>query len=160
MPTATAGYPEAPADDPVIRIARQVAAPRDLVWSAWTDPSRVTHWWGPRGFRTTTHSHDLRPGGTWSFTMHGPDGTDYPNRVVFDAVEPPARLTYAHYGPEDPEDAPHFHARVTFAEAGARTLITLTMRCATLAARDRLVAFGAVEGGRDTLARFAALVEG
>jgi uncharacterized protein YndB with AHSA1/START domain len=159
MPTATAAFPEAPADDPVIRVSREVRASRDLVWSAWTDPSRVSQWWGPQGFSTTTHSHDLRPGGTWSFTMHGPDGTDYINRVVFEAVEPPARLAYNHYGPDDPEDAPHFRARVTFAETAAGTLVTLTMRCASVAARDHLVAFGAVEGGRDTLARFAALVE-
>ncbi len=151
---------EAPADEPVIRARRDLRAPRELVWAAWTDPRRVSQWWGPHGFRTTTHAHDLRPGGAWLFTMHGPDGTDYPNRVVFDAVEPPALLTYAHYGPDDPEDAPHFRARVRLEDVPGGTRLTLTMRCADFAARDGLVAFGAGAGAEQTLERFAALVEG
>lgn len=151
---------ETPADEPVMRITREVAAPRDLVWAAWTDVTRVSQWWGPNGFTTTTHAHDLRPGGTWSFTMHGPDGTDYGNRVVYDRIEPPARLEYTHCAANDPDDSPHFHARVGFEEVGDGTRITLTMTCRSIAHRDELARFGAVEGGRQTLARFAALVEG
>jgi uncharacterized protein YndB with AHSA1/START domain len=149
---------EIPAEEAVIRVSREIKAPPDLVWSAWTDPAHVTHWWGPHGFSTTTHAHDLRPGGTWRFTMHGPDGTDYGNRVVFEAVEPPARLAYAHFAEGDPDDAPHFHATVGFAETADGTRVTLTLRCASLEKRDALVRFGAVEGARQTLARFAARV--
>jgi len=42
---------------------------------------------GPRGFTTTTHSKDLRPGGSWIYTMHAPDGTDFPNRTNYLEVE-------------------------------------------------------------------------
>ena len=156
---ARQGRDEIPADEPVIRVTRELKAPRQLVWSAWTDPSRISEWWGPNGFTTTTRAHDLRPGGTWLFTMHGPDGTDYGNRVVFETVEPPARLTYAHYAEGDADDNPHFHARVSFDETETGTRVTLTMRCPSVAARDALVRFGAVEGAHQTLARFAALVE-
>ena len=151
---------EAPADEAIIRMTRVVAAPRDLVWASWTDVSRVSQWWGPNGFTTTTHAHELRPGGTWSFTMHGPDGTDYINRVVYEQIEPPARLEYRHYGPEDPEETPHFRSRIGFDETEGGTRITLTLTCRSIAYRDGLVRFGAIEGGRQTLARFAALVEG
>jgi uncharacterized protein YndB with AHSA1/START domain len=150
---------EVPADDPIIRITRDVAAPPALVWSAWTDPSRVSRWWGPVGFTTTTHSHDLRPGGEWHFTMHGPDGTDYGNRVVYETIEPERLLTYAHYAAGDPDDKPHFHARHSFEPTAKGTRITMTLHCHDLAHRDHLMTFGAVQGGRDTLARFAAMVE-
>jgi uncharacterized protein YndB with AHSA1/START domain len=160
MPATTLNDPAVvPADDPVIRVSRDLRAPRPRVWRAWTDPARVSDWWGPVGFSTTTYAHDLRPGGTWRFTMHGPDGKDYGNRVVFETVEEPALLTYAHYADGDDEDAPHFRARVDFAETADGTRVTLTMRCSSLAARDGLVRFGAVEGAQDTLARFAAMVE-
>jgi uncharacterized protein YndB with AHSA1/START domain len=55
-------------------------APRELVWNAWTDPQQVVEWWGPRGFTTTIHEMDVRPGGIWRHTMHGPDGTDYSSK--------------------------------------------------------------------------------
>ncbi len=51
---------------------REFEAPRDLVFSAWTDPRHLAQWWGPNGFTTTTHSFDLRPGGVWRFVMHRP----------------------------------------------------------------------------------------
>jgi uncharacterized protein YndB with AHSA1/START domain len=64
-----------------IRITRIYDAPVQAVWDAWTDPEQVAKWWGPRGFSLTTHSKDLRPGGSWNYTMHGPDGVDYPNKA-------------------------------------------------------------------------------
>ena len=59
-----------------IASTRVFAAPRELVWKAWTDPKHIEQWWGPIGFTTTTKEFDLRPGGKWLHTMHGPDGTD------------------------------------------------------------------------------------
>ncbi len=51
-------------DNPVeIVICRTFAAPRELVWQAWTDPRHVGQWWGPAGYTTTTHAMDFRPGG-------------------------------------------------------------------------------------------------
>ena len=29
----------------------------------------------------TTHELEFKPGGTWRFVMHGPDGRDYKNEV-------------------------------------------------------------------------------
>ena len=46
---------------------------REQVFNAWTDPNRLKNWWGPKGFTNTFHEFDLRPGGKWSFIMHGPD---------------------------------------------------------------------------------------
>ena len=70
-----------------IRITRVYDAPVSLVWDAWTQDEHVVHWWGPRGFSLTTHSKDLRPGGSWAYTMHGPDGKDWPNFTRYHVVE-------------------------------------------------------------------------
>ena len=66
-------------DSSELRLTRVYDAPVQAVWDAWTIPERVEKWWGPRGFTLTTHSKDLRVGGHWRYTMHGPDGVDYPN---------------------------------------------------------------------------------
>src|SRR5579862_1989189 len=54
---------------------RLLDAPRELVFDVWTNPAHVPQWWGPNGFTTTIHEMDVRPGGVWRLTMHGPDGT-------------------------------------------------------------------------------------
>ncbi len=74
----------------VISLTRVYDAPLQAVWDAWTIPEEVAQWWGPRGFTLTTHSHDLRTGGHWHYTMHGPDGTDYENTTQYLEVVPHA----------------------------------------------------------------------
>jgi len=60
-----------------------IAAPPAQVFAAMSDPLRIARWWGPEGFTNTIHRFEFQPGGTWSLTMHGPDGKDYPNESRF-----------------------------------------------------------------------------
>ena len=50
--------------------------------------------WGPKGFTNTIHEMDVRPGGVWRFVMHGPDGVDYQNKIVYIEIVKPERLVY------------------------------------------------------------------
>src|SRR5215510_7884765 len=102
-----------------IQITRSYNAPLKAVWDAWVDPAQAAHWWGPRGFTITTHSKDLRPGGSWVYTMHGPDGTDYPNITQYLEVEKHSRLVYDHGGNAD--RPPLFRVTVQFSEAAGKT---------------------------------------
>ena len=141
--------------DREIVVTRVFDAPRELVFEAWTDPEQVVQWWGPFGFTTTIHEMDVRPGGVWRFVMHGPDGTDYDNHVVFDEVVKPERLVYRHGGGEE-NDIKEFHVTVTFDEDdGGKTRLTLRLVAESPAERDRMVEFGALEGGKQTLERLA-----
>lgn len=143
-----------------IAIERRILAPVALVYRAWTDPDRLAQWWGPVGYRTTTASMDLKPGGIWRFTMHGPEGIDYPNRIRYEVVEPERRLVYVHDGEGDFADV-HFRSEVTFVEAGGVTVVTLRSQFPTPEARDQAIErFGAIEGGKETLARLDAYVSG
>ncbi len=91
------------ADPRAIVGMREFDAPRDLVFSAFTDPRHLAQWWGPNGFTTTTLSFDMRPGGVWRFVMHGPDGRDYQNRITYEEVVPPQRIVYRLGGGDDVE---------------------------------------------------------
>jgi uncharacterized protein YndB with AHSA1/START domain len=102
--------------EPTIIFNREFDAPRDLVWQAWTDPKHIVHWWGPNGFTNTIHAMDVRPGGVWRFIMHGPDGTDYPNKIIYREVVKPERLVYDHSGDDNPDDPHVFQVLVTFAD--------------------------------------------
>ena len=141
--------------DREIVMTRVFDAPRELVFEAWTDPEQVVQWWGPFGFTTTIHEMEVRPGGVWRFVMHGPDGTDYDNHVVFDEVVKPERLVYRHGGGEE-NDIKEFRVTVNFDEdAGGKTRLTLRLVAESPAERDRMVEFGALEGGKQTLERLA-----
>ena len=140
-------------DSKELRITRLYDAPVSAVWDAWTDPAQVAQWWGPRGFTLTTHSKDLRVGGTWVYTMHGPDGTDYPNRTVYHEVEPHRRLVYDHGASGD--RPPLFRVTVTFTEVRGKTRMDMTMALPTPEAAAETAAFVKKAGGNATWDRLA-----
>ena len=64
--------------------------------SAWTDPKQLTRWWAPNGFSSTFQEFDVRPGGTWRFFLHGPDGKDYKNTIIYQEIVKPERIVSQH----------------------------------------------------------------
>lgn len=151
--------------DREIVIRRTIAAPLARVWQAWTDPDEVAQWWGPDGFTTTTDSFDLRSGGMWRFTMHGPmpngEVRDFPNRIIYQEVDPPHRLVYTHDDDTDGNapDSITFITTVTFEPDGENTKVTLRSVFPSSDERDRVAReFGAVEGGIQHLGRLAAQI--
>ena len=141
------------ATDREIVASRTFDAPRDLVFRMWTEPEHVRQWWGPKGFRNTILSMDVRPGGQWRFIMHGPDGTDYKNDIIYREIVRPERIAYTHVS------GPVFDAVATFDEEGGKTRVTVRMTFATTELRNRVVEqFGAVEGLEQTLDRLGETV--
>jgi uncharacterized protein YndB with AHSA1/START domain len=131
-------------------------APRDLVFSAWTNPRHLAQWWGPNGFTTTTHSFEFRPGGVWRFVMHGPDGRDYQNRITFDEIMPPERIVYRHSGGDDVEPV-QFTQTVTFEDLGnGQTRMTWHGKFPSAEERAHVIReYGADKGLVQTMARLA-----
>ena len=141
-----------------IRINRTFNAPRELVFDAWTEPDKIGRWWGPNGFTTTTQNMDFCVGGNWVYIMHGPDGTDYPNRIVYTEIKKPKLIKYDHSG-QRPDDEVRFKVTVNFEKNGKKTIIDFRMVFPTVEARDNAAEFGAVEGAHQTLGRLADFVE-
>lgn len=134
-----------------IVITRIVHAPRERVWKAFTTAEALAHWWGPSGFSITTTHFDFQVGGTWVFTMHGPDGRDYPNWIRFTRIDAPSRMDHDHGGDGD---RVIFKAIITLDELQGSTRVTLHSTFLTREQRDLVVKeYGAVEGGEQTLAR-------
>jgi uncharacterized protein YndB with AHSA1/START domain len=152
---AGGGGSESVADREIV-ISRVFDAPRELVWSAWTDAKHIVNWWGPRGFTTTIHEMEVRPGGVWKQTMHGPDGTDYPGESRFIEVKKPERIVYVMEGGKAGAARVQFEATWTFEEMGEKTRVTISMLFPTAAAREENVrTYRSVEGGNQTLERLA-----
>lgn len=140
-----------------LEFTRTYAAPRQLVWDAWTDPDQMAQWWGPRGVSTPRESIelDLRPGGRIAFDMvDDATGARFPNGGTFLEVEPPARIVWSDdgFGGGSGKGT----ATVTFAEDGPdRT----TLRVHLVADFSDTVRAGAEKGWGtqlDKLAEFLA----
>jgi len=78
------------------RASREIAASPSSVFAAFEESDRLAVWWGPAGFTNTFTTYEFKPGGIWSFVMHGPDGKDYPNEIVITEIEPPKRIVIHH----------------------------------------------------------------
>ena len=149
-----------PADQPTITFEREFAAPPEAVFGAYRDPDALKQWYGPDGFSITIIAMEFRVGGAFRFTMHGPDGTDYPNRIMYRDIVPGARLAYRHDSDKD-NDPNGFEVLVTFASAGeGRTLLTMRSTFPSIEARNAVMKFGAVELGKQTVEKLAAYIKG
>jgi uncharacterized protein YndB with AHSA1/START domain len=125
-----------------IRVERVFDAPREHVFSVWTDPELIPGWWGEN---TTVEEMDVRPGGRWRFnTGYG---------VVegeFREVEPPERLVQTFQN--------HLQT-LEFEDLGEQTKLTQTMRFETTEQRDMTMQYGVEEGAKGGFARVDAVLE-
>ncbi|REL24034.1 ATPase [Rhodohalobacter sp. SW132] len=146
--------------DRTIHITREFDTPHELVFDAFTAPEKISQWWGPNGFTTTTKSMEFNVGGEWIFTMHGPDGTYYPNRVVYTEIKHPELLKYDHFaGYKKDGKPPHFKQTITFEEVNGKTKVEMNLLFPTPKKRHEAAEFGAIEGGHQTLSRLAEFLE-
>ena len=146
----------ATADREVV-ISRVIDAPRELVFEAFTEVRHLSRWWGPEGLTTATRAFEFRVGGEWDFVMHGPDGTDYSEWIIWREIVPPERIALLHG--ESRGDPNAFESVVTFAPDGAATRIEMRAVFPTKELRDEAVEkYHAIEAGRQTLSNLAAYV--
>lgn len=143
------------ASETAIVITREFDAPRDLVWSVWTEPKHVEKWWGPRGFNSRVIKMENRVGGKWQQVMIGPDGTEYPVSGVILEWDPPRRIVSRDEFDEGFEDIPAMEGvelpkgiilTSEFDDLGTRTRLTLTITHATPEDRRKHADMGVVEG--------------
>lgn len=140
-----------------LRLIREYDAPLKMVWDAWNDPKQAAKWWGPRGFTITHKSKDLRPGGQWIYTMHGPDGKDWPNIATYHEVEMYSKLVYDHGA--TPTTPPLFRVTVFFTENKGKTKIDMTMAFENPEVCKQMAGFIKEAGGNGTWDRLAEYLE-
>ena len=102
----------------VFRHSREFPAPPESVFAAIQDPVRLARWWDPNGFTNTFHTFEFRRGGSWQFTMHGPDGTDYPNQSEFLEIVPNSLVRIKHV------NLPRFELSMSLEPCATGTLIS------------------------------------
>jgi hypothetical protein len=102
----------------VFRHSRDIPASPESVFAAIQDPARLARWWGPDGFANTFQTFEFREGGVWLFTMHGPDGTEYPNQSEFLEIIPNSLVRIRHL------NLPHFELAIALKASAIGTLVS------------------------------------
>src|SRR2546429_229792 len=132
-------------------------APRELVWKAWTNPKLIPRWWGPRKYTTVVEKMDVRPGGTWRFVQQDAEGNEFGFHGEYREVVPLERIVETF----EFEGMPG-HVLVesaVFEEIRGKTKVTQKSVFATVEDLEGMLASGMEEGARETIERFAELVE-
>ena len=127
-------------------------APREVVFNAWADPEQLSQWWGPKDFRNTFHEFNFKPGGTWKFTMHGPDGNDFVNTSIFETIEKPERIVFKHLLPVHV-----FWLTATFENVNDKTKLTFRQLFETAEECNRIKKF-VIEANEQNLDRLESLI--
>ena len=97
--------------DRKIETHREVPYTPSEVFQSFRDPAVLATWWGPNGFTNTFETFDFRVGGAWRFTMHSPQGKDFPNESRFLKIVEPSLIVFDHVC------APPFQAHLSFNES-------------------------------------------
>jgi uncharacterized protein YndB with AHSA1/START domain len=133
---------------------RELDAPRELVWAAWTEPAHLARWWGPRGFTMPSCEVDFRPGGAYRMVMRGPDGAEHPFHGVYREIVAPSRIVFSAVIGRAAGHA--VLTTVTLDDEGGRTRLTVRQTVPG----DEAMARGQTQGWAESLERLAAHVAG
>ncbi|RNI28982.1 SRPBCC family protein [Rufibacter latericius] len=75
-------------------ITHKIAASRELVWQAWTQEEHLLHWWGPKGFTLGVKQFELKPGGTFHYSMQVGEKPKMWGKFVYQEIQAPERLVF------------------------------------------------------------------
>jgi len=132
--------------DTEILITREFAAPKRLVYKAWTTPELVKRWWaGPKG-EVTLAEIDLRVGGKWRYVMVMKKGGEVGFHGEYQEIVANERIVYTEVYEGAPPESPAPLNIATFSEADGRTTLTLLAQCGSKALRDMIINSGMETG--------------
>lgn len=113
-----------------VSVARVIDAPRPMAFKAWTDPTLLSRWWGPRGMTTTVCEIDPRPGGIFRTVIRDDAGNEFPAAGIFIEVVENERLVFTGACLDDgrPRERCVTVTEISFEDEGHRTKVTSTAR--------------------------------
>jgi uncharacterized protein YndB with AHSA1/START domain len=135
--------------DTQILITREFAAPRHLVYRAWTTPELIRRWWaGDRG-EVTSAEVDLRPGGTWRYVMTANPGFEVAFHGEYQEIIPGERIVSTEVFEGMPDAAAVSTA--TFTEHDGRTTLSILVQHTSKEHRDMHINSGMEAGMQESL---------
>jgi len=141
--------------DTQILITREFAAPKHLVYKAYTTPELIKRWWNAKRGEVTVCDVDLRVGGKWRYVMVTADGTEVGFHGQYKEIVPDERLVstevFEGIPVPDGEEEQGTLNTLTLAEVGGRTTLTVLVEAGTQEVRDAIIESGMEAGMQDAM---------
>ncbi|MGH7502880.1 MAG: SRPBCC family protein [Longimicrobiales bacterium] len=134
-----------PADTQIL-ITREFAAPRHLVFRAYTTPELIRRWWAGRRGQVTSAEVDLRVGGSWRYVMVTPAGFEVAFHGVYREIVENERIVTTEVFEGAPESGGDVVNIVTLTESDGRATLSILVECPNRETRDLIIESG-MEGG-------------
>ena len=135
--------------DTQILITREFAAPKHLVYKAWTTPELIKRWWSANRGEVTIAEVDLRVGGVWRYVMIAEGGFEVGFHGEYREIVPNERIVST----EVFEGMPGAEAvdTLTLTEKAGRTTLSVLVQHQTKEHRDAHIESGMESGMQDAL---------
>jgi uncharacterized protein YndB with AHSA1/START domain len=142
-----------PSDREIV-LTREFAAPRDLVFEAYSSAEHLKHWWGQAASTITVCELDFRPGGAWRMVERDANGDEYAFRGEVREVARPERIVQTF----EWEGLPgHISLEtVQFEDLGGRTRVVATSVFDSVEDRDGMLQSGMEQGAGESYDRLEA----
>jgi uncharacterized protein YndB with AHSA1/START domain len=148
-------------NDTVLVLERVFDAPRELVFTMFSQPEHLVHWWGPRGWELPVCTVDFRPGGVWHYCMKCVDasqgefyGMESWGKAVYKRIVEPESIAYTDYfsdadGNEN-ESLPSTEVTIDFIDLGAKTKIISRSAYVSAESLQKVMDMGMLQGITET----------
>jgi uncharacterized protein YndB with AHSA1/START domain len=137
---------------------RTFDAPRQQVWTAFTDPEIVPRWWGPHGTTTTVTEMDVRQGGSWRYVSSAPDREDVSFFGEYLEVSPTDRIRWTFLFDVPGVGTQGGPETFTFEEVDGKTRVRSVGHMGSIEALEGAIAVGMVPGAIETWDRLATVL--
>ena len=119
-----------------LELTRVLPTPRSVVFAAFSDPTRLTQWFGPEGFTTSSVEFQPRVGGRYRIDMQPPDADRFYLTGEFRELDPPARIAYTFVWEDPSPDDVETVVALAFRDLGDATEVALSQ--GSFKTQDRL----------------------
>ena len=131
-------------------ISREFEGSVDDVWQAFTDSTVLDVWWAPLPWKAETRRMDFRNGGSWLYSMNGPEGekhwaiANYSNIIPKKSFEVKDAFCDEH-GNEN-SDIASMHWKTQFKPSPAGTLVEIEITFASRKDLEQIMEMGFQRG--------------
>ncbi len=140
-------------------IIRELDAPRDIVFKAFTDPTLYSRWMGPRDLTMNIEKFEPRNGGTWRYIQKDKGGNEFAFHGVYHDVTAPERIINTFEFEGLPEKGHVILETVRFETLpDDRTKVTSQAIFQSVADRDGMLQSGMERGVNDSYERLDELL--
>jgi uncharacterized protein YndB with AHSA1/START domain len=136
---------------------RDFDAPRELVFKAYTDPTLIPRWWGPKSVTTVVDRMEARKGGIWRYVQRDADGNEFAFYGVYHAVVAPDRIVSTFEFEGMPGHV--LLSTLTLEEIDGKTRVTESSVFQSVEDRDGMLQSGMEGGASESWDRFEALLK-